>query len=137
MKRISTFLIIALLTLFFVSGCSKQEKADKLIAVNADEIDKIICTGRNGGEDGSFEYSLTESEIDDFVKLLNEVSLGDEVDKNEALSSGAVVYYTVQFTDDKTLEISPGEYFMVGGTYYRFKNFDELWDEFIKFNSLR
>lgn len=88
MRRIIIFLI-ALSSLLFIFGCSKQEKNDSLIEVNVDE--------------------------------------------KEALSSGAVVYYTLQLTDDKTLKISPGEYFMVGETYYRFENFDELWDEFVKF----
>lgn len=132
MRRMIIFLI-ALSSLLFIFGCSKQEKNESLIEVNVDEIDEIKCAGSTGGKDGSFEYLLEEDEIDDFVKLLNEVDLGEEVDEKEALSSGAVVYYTLQFTDDKTLKISPGEYFMVGETYYRFENFNELWDEFVEF----
>ena len=32
--------------------------------------------------------------------------------------------------------ISPGQYFKIGDTYYEFMNYEELWDEFIVFNSL-
>ncbi len=137
MKRILVFFVIMLSSLVLIFGCNKQGNEDNLTEINAAEIDKIICAGSTGGKDGTFKYSMAENEIDGFVKLLNQVNLGDEVDKNKVLSSGAVVYYTIQFTDDKTLEISPGKYFMIGETYYYFENYNELWGEFIKFNSLR
>lgn len=56
--------------------------------------------------------------------------------KTGALSNGAVSYYTLYFTDSETLTISPGQYFKIEDTYYDFKNYDELWDEFIEFNSI-
>ena len=56
--------------------------------------------------------------------------------KTGALSNGAVSYYTLYFTDGETLTISPGQYFKIEDTYYDFKNYDELWDEFIEFNSI-
>lgn len=64
------------------------------------------------------------------------MELGNAVDEREALSNGAVSYYTLYFTDEETLPISPGRYFKIGDTYYEFRNYDELWDEFIGFNSI-
>ncbi len=49
---------------------------------------------------------------------------------------GAVSYYTLYFTDEETLTISPGRYFKIGDIYYEFSNYDELWDAFIGFNSI-
>ena len=69
--------------------------------------------------------------------MLNQVKLGDEVDENKALSSGAVSYYTIHLATDETLTISPGKYFKVAARYYEFDNYDELWDEFIVFNSIK
>ena len=37
--------------------------------------------------------------------------------------------------DGKQLRLDPGEYFGVDGIYYQFVNFDELWDEFVEWNS--
>ena len=48
-----------------------------------------------------------------------------------------VSYYTIYFATDETLTISPGKYFEVEDTYYEFDNYDELWDEFIVFNSIK
>ena len=53
------------------------------------------------------------------------------------MPSGAVSYYTIYFATDETLTISPGKYFEVEDTYYEFDNYDELWDEFIVFNSIK
>ena len=57
--------------------------------------------------------------------------------KTGALSNGAVSYYTLYFTDGEMLTISPGRYFQVGDTYYEFRNYDELWDRFIEYNSIQ
>ena len=65
------------------------------------------------------------------------VKLGDEVDESKAVSSGAVSYYTIYLVTDETLTISPGKYFKVADRYYEFDNYDELWDEFIVFNSIK
>ena len=65
------------------------------------------------------------------------MKLGDKVDENKALSNGAVSYYTIYFATDKTLTISPGKYFKIEDTFYEFDNYDELWDEFIVFNSIK
>ena len=45
--------------------------------------------------------------------------------------------YTIYFAIDETLTIIPGEYFKIGDTFYEFDNYDELWDEFIVFNSTK
>ena len=53
--------------------------------------------------------------------------------------------YSYSFSDDEviefinllTLTISPGKYFKVADRYYEFDNYDELWDEFIVFNSIK
>lgn len=67
--------------------------------------------------------------------MLNQVELGDEVDKNQALSSGAVTYYKLYFQGKDVVTLCPGHYFGVDEKYYEFVNFDELWDEFVTFNS--
>ena len=72
-----------------------------------------------------------------FWILLDQVELGSAVDEKEALTSGAVSYYTLYFTDGEMLTISPGRYFQVGDTYYEFRNYDELWDRFIEYNSIQ
>lgn len=72
------------------------------------------------------------SKVDFSVSLI-----GDKVDENKALSNGAVAYYTIYFATDKTLTISPGKYFIIEDTFYEFNNYDELWDEFIAFNSVK
>ena len=56
--------------------------------------------------------------------------------KTGALSNVAISYYTIYFTDVETMTIIPGQYFKIEDTYYDFKNYDELWDEFIEFNSI-
>ena len=67
--------------------------------------------------------------------MLNQVELGDEVDKNQALSSGAVTYYKLYFQGKDVVTLCPGHYFGVDEKYYEFVNFDKLWDEFVTFNS--
>lgn len=119
-----------------MSGCGKQELDIDLASIDIAEIDKIEHTGTTGGKDGGFSYSLSESENSGFIDLLNQVELGNAVDEREALSNGAVSYYTLYFTDEETLTISPGRYFKIGDIYYEFRNYDELWDEFIGFNSI-
>ena len=98
---------------------------------------KIECIGTTGGIDGDYSYSFSDDEVIEFINLLNQVKLGDEVDENKALSSGAVSYYTIHLATDETLTISPGKYFKVADRYYEFDNYDELWDEFIVFNSIK
>ena len=101
------------------------------------EIKKIEHIGTTGGIDGDYSYSFSDNQIVEFIDLLNQVKLGDIVDENKALSSGAVSYYTIHFAIDETLTISPEKYFEVEDTYYEFDNYDELWDEFIVFNSIK
>ena len=105
-----------------------------LESIDASEIKQIEHTG---GKDGDYSYSFSDKEVVEFIDLLNQVKLGDIVDENKALSSGAVSYYTIYFATDETLTISPGKYFEVEDTYYEFDNYDELWDEFIVFNSIK
>ncbi len=108
-----------------------------LESIDASEIKQIEHTGTTGGKDGDYSYSFSDKEVVEFIDLLNQVKLGDIVDENKALSSGAVSYYTIHFATDETLTISPGKYFEVEDTYYEFDNYDELWDEFIVFNSIK
>ena len=92
----------------------------------------IIFSGQNG----EYSYSFSENESNGFIELLNQVKLGNAVDERDALSNGAVAYYKLYYTDGETLMISPGRYFKIGDTYYEFRNYDELWDKFIEFNSI-
>ena len=101
------------------------------------EIKKIEHIGTTGGIDGDYSYSFSDNQIVEFIDLLNQVELGGKVDENKASSNGAVSYYTIYLVTDETLTISPGKYFKVADRYYEFDNYDELWDEFIVFNSIK
>ena len=124
-------LLTIVLALGVLSGCGKQGPDIDLADIDISEIDKIEHTGTTGGKDGGFSYTFSEKEASGFLDLLDQVELGSAVDEKEALTSGAVSYYTLYFTDGEMLTISPGRYFQVGDTYYEFRNYDELWDRFI------
>lgn len=139
-SRKSSILLIALLLLAvgLLSGCKKKttQSAIDFGNINANDIEKIELSGSSGGENGEYSHTLSESERKGFVDLLNRVELGDEVDEKQALYSGAVSHYAIYFKNRDPVTIDPGHYFRVDGKYYEFTNFDELWDEFVTFNSL-
>ena len=137
MKKIGIVLLILISLIGTLLGCGKQDVNKDLESIDASEIKKIEHTGTTGGKDGDYSYSFSDKEVVEFIDLLNQVKLGDIVDENKALSSGAVSYYTIYFATDETLTISPGKYFEVEDTYYEFDNYDELWDEFIVCNSIK
>ena len=133
-KMILSFILI---TVTLLSGCQKNtiNSAIEFGTIDVSEIDKIELSGTTGGKDGNFSYTLSDQEKKEFVHLLNQVELGDEVDKNQALSSGAVTYYKLYFQGKDVVTLCPGNYFGVDEKYYEFVNFDKLWDEFVTFNS--
>ena len=133
-KMILSFILI---TLTLLSGCHKNttHSAIEFGTIDVSEIDKIELSGTTGGKDGNFSYTLSDQEKKEFVHLLNQVELGDEVDKNQALLSGAVTYYKLYFQGKDVVTLCPGHYFGVDEKYYEFVNFDKLWDEFVTFNS--
>ena len=133
-KMILSFILI---TVTLLSGCQKNttHSAIEFGTIDVSEIDKIEVSGTTGGKDGNFSYTLSDQEKKEFVHLLNQVELGDEVDKNQALSSGAVTYYKLYFQGKDIVTLCPGHYFGVDEKYYEFVNFDKLWDEFVTFNS--
>lgn len=133
-KIILSFILIAVTLL---SGCQKNtiNSAIEFGTIDVSEIDKIELSGTTGGKDGNYSYTLSDQEKKEFVHLLNQVELGDEVDKNQALSSGAVTYYKLYFQGKDIVTLCPGHYFGVDEKYYEFVNFDKLWDEFVTFNS--
>ena len=137
MKKIGIVLFILIFLTSTLLGCGKQDVNIDLETIDVSEIKKIECIGTTGGIDGDYSYSFSDNEVVEFVDLLNQVKLGDKVDENKALSNGAVSYYTIYFATDKTLTISPGKYFIIEDTFYEFNNYDELWDEFIAFNSVK
>lgn len=137
MKKIGIVLLILISLIGTLLGCGKQDVNKDLESIDASEIKQIELTGATGGKDGNYSYFFSDKEVVEFIDLLNQVKLGDIVDENKALSSGAVSYYTIYFATDETLTISPGKYFEVEDTYYEFDNYDELWDEFIVFNSIK
>ena len=126
-----------LITVTLLSGCQKNSthSAIEFGTIDVSEIDKIELSGTTGGKDGNFSYTLSDQEKKEFVHLLNQVELGDEVDKNQALLSGAVTYYKLYFQGKDVVTLCPGHYFGVDEKYYEFVNFDKLWDEFVTFNS--
>ena len=133
-KMILSFILI---TVTLLSGCQKNSthSAIEFGTIDVSEIDKIELSGTTGGKDGNFSYTLSDQEKKEFVHLLNQVELGDEVDKNQALLSGAVTYYKHYFQGKDVVTLCPGHYFGVDEKYYEFVNFDKLWDEFVTFNS--
>ena len=133
-KMILSFILI---TVTLLSGCQKNSthSAIEFGTIDVSEIDKIELSGTTGGKDGNFSYTLSDQEKKEFVHLLNQVELGDEVDKNQALLSGAVTYYKLYFQGKDVVTLCPGHYFGVDEQYYEFVNFDKLWDEFVTFNS--
>ena len=133
-KIILSFILI---TVTLLSGCQKNtsNSAIEFGTIDVSEIDKIELSGTTGGKDGNFSYTLSDQEKKEFVHLLNQVELGDEVDNNQALSSGAVTYYKLYFQGKDVVTLCPGHYFGVDEKYYEFVNFDKLWDEFVTFNS--
>ena len=133
-KMILSFILIMMTLL---SGCHKNttNSAIEFGTIDVSEIDKIELSGTTGGKDGNYSYTLSDQEKKEFVHLLNQVELGDEVDKNQALSSGAVTYYKLYFQGKDVVTLCPGHYFGVDEKYYEFVNFDKLWDEFVTFNS--
>lgn len=133
-KIILSFILIMMTLL---SGCHKNttNSAIEFGTIDVSEIDKIELSGTTGGKDGNYSYTLSDQEKKEFVHLLNQVELGDEVDKNQALSSGAVTYYKLYFQGKDIVTLCPGHYFGVDEKYYEFVNFDKLWDEFVTFNS--
>lgn len=134
-SKIMLSFILIMMTLF--SGCQKNtsNSAIEFGTIDVSEIDKIELSGTTGGKDGNYSYTLSDQEKKEFVHLLNQVELGDEVDKNQALSSGAVTYYKLYFQGKDVVTLCPGHYFGVDEKYYEFVNFDKLWDEFVTFNS--
>lgn len=133
-KIILSFILIMMTLL---SGCQKNttDSAIEFGTIDVSEIDKIELSGTTGGKDGNYSYTLSDQEKKEFVHLLNQVELGDEVDKNQALLSGAVTYYKLYFQGKDVVTLCPGHYFGVDEKYYEFVNFDKLWDEFVTFNS--
>ena len=137
-KTVSNMLLsFILITVTLLSGCQKNSthSAIEFGTIDVSEIDKIELSGTTGGKDGNFSYTLSDQEKKEFVHLLNQVELGDEVDKNQALLSGAVTYYKLYFQGKDVVTLCPGHYFGVDEKYYEFVNFDKLWDEFVTFNS--
>lgn len=100
------------------------------------DIKSVVMSGDTGGAQGSYEHTFSDAEIESFIKLLNEVQLGEQISEEKAFSVGAVSNYTITNSDNSALLISPGTYFKVNNQYYEFSNKDELWNEFISFNSL-
>ncbi len=137
MKKIGIVLLILIFLTSTLLACGKRDVNINLENIAVSEIEKIEHIGTTGGIDGDYSYSFSDNEVVEFIDLLNQVKLGDKVDENKALSNGAVSYYTIYFATDETLTISPGKYFKIEDTFYEFDNYDELWDEFIVFNSIK
>lgn len=125
----------AVLLIYIVYGWMCRNELKNL---EADEVESVFLAGSTGGLDGFYEYTLSDSEIYSFVELLNKVHLGHRViSKEMAFSVGASSHYTISYKNGKELKISPGEFFEMNDKYYVFTNCEELWDEFIPFNSMR
>lgn len=93
MRNIKMVLCISFLIVSTLSGCGKQELNIDLENIDISDVNKVDHTGTTGGQNGGYSYSLSESESNGFIHLLNQVELGNAVDERDALSSGAVSYY--------------------------------------------
>ena len=89
-KMILSFILI---TLTLLSGCQKNSthSAIEFGTIDVSEIDKIELSGTTGGKDGNYSYTLSDQEKKEFVHLLNQVELGDEVDKLKVKLDGSSV----------------------------------------------
>lgn len=137
MKKIGIVLLIFIFLTSTLLGCGKRDVNINLENIAVSEVKKIEHKGTTGGIDGDYLYSFSDNEVVEFIDLLNQVKLGNKVDENKALSNGAVSYYTIYFANDEPLTIRPGKYFKIEDTFYEFDNYDELWNEFIVFNSIK
>lgn len=127
-------LVAAVLLICIVYGRMGQNELKDL---EADEVESIFLAGSTGGLDGFYEYTFSDNDIYGFIELLNKVQLGRRVSDETALSVGVSSYYTITYKDGKELMVSPGELFQIDDKYYVFTNYEELWDEFVTFNSMR
>jgi cytochrome c-type biogenesis protein CcmE len=87
------------------------------------------------GPEGSGKGQMDPRRIPAFVDFLKKVRLGGAVSDGESAYSGASSTYTLVMKDGSRRKLDPGEYFGVDGTYYKFINFNDLWDEFVEWNS--
>lgn len=99
------------------------------------DIKRIYQTGSTGGKNGDFKNDLNTEQIEQFIDLLKKVKLGKEISRNQALSYGAVTYYTITPQKGVSFTISPGKYFLFKEHYFQFINYEELKNDFISINS--
>lgn len=136
-RRLIRVIVICLATAVLIYCVYGRMGQNELKDLEADEVESIFLAGSTGGLDGFYEYTFSDNDIYSFIELLNKVKLGHGVSEKEAFSVGASSYYTITYKDGKELMVSPGEFFQIDDKYYVFTNYEELWDEFVTFNSMR
>lgn len=136
-RRLIRVIVICLATAVLIYCVYGRMGRNELKDLEADEVESIFLAGSTGGLDGFYEYTFSDNDIYSFIELLNKVKLGHGVSEKEAFSVGASSYYTITYKDGKELMVSPGEFFQIDDKYYVFTNYEELWDEFVTFNSMR
>lgn len=136
-RRLIRVIVICLATAVLIYCVYGRMGQNELKDLEADEVESIFLAGSTGGLDGFYEYTFSDNDIYGFIELLNKVQLGRRVSDETALSVGASSYYTITYKDGKELMVSPGELFQIDDKYYVFTNYEELWDEFVMFNSMR
>lgn len=136
-RRLIRVIVICLATAVLIYCVYGRMGQNELKDLEADEVESIFLAGSTGGLDGFYEYTFSDNDIYGFIELLNKVQLGRRVSEKEAFSVGASSYYTITYKDGKELMVSPGEFFQIDDKYYVFTNYEELWDEFATFNSMR
>lgn len=136
-RRLIRVIVICLATAVLIYCVYGRMDQNELKDLEADEVESIFLAGSTGGLDGFYEYTFSDNDIYGFIELLNKVQLGRRVSEKEAFSVGASSYYTITYKDGKELMVSPGEFFQIDDKYYVFTNYEELWDEFATFNSMR
>lgn len=132
-----TSLFLCVFALVFVIFISRQNTVSTpLDSLELKDIEEIQLSGSTGELNGRYQHVFSNDEIGDFVNLLDKVKLGKEVAAEKAASNGATAYYHITFKNGDKLTLQPGQYFLVNENYYVFKNMDDIWDEFVAFNSL-
>lgn len=105
--------------------------------LDAEQIERVEYSYDPGtaGTESSGQGEMAFRRIPEFVEFLKKIRLGGAMPDGESASSGASSIYMIVMKDGSQLKLKPGRYFGVDGVYYRFVNFDELWDEFVEWNS--
>lgn len=139
-KRIVIILLVFAVIIIWTGRVMKVNMPESeldLTKLKSEDIEKIhgyfYSDSYNGENDSSVE--LTRGQIEKFIEIMNQVKLTKKVSEKKAQSNGASITYTVTMKDGTQYVLRPGQDFKVNDTYYKFQNYDMLWDKITTFMS--